>query len=289
MCLYPIYIKNPKYQPNKKNKGSPPELDDIRKYQVLIGCGKCEECMRQRADQWRVRLLEEIKTDKTGVFVTLTFNQESLQSIENKADKGQNHQENSDNVAKYAIRHFLERWRKKYRKSVKHWLITELGHEGTERLHIHGLIFTENQDDIVSLWGYGYVYLGSWVNEQTINYVIKYCTKQDKDHPNWRGKIFCSAGLGKSYLSKGHDKTQDYYRDRKGFIHALPLYYKNKIYTEKEREQMWMDKLTENIRYCEGHRFDCKTKIGLIGFKKQLEHAQKESVRKGYGKRKVKH
>ena len=38
----------------------------------------------------------------------------------------------------------LERVRKLTGKSVKHWFITELGHEKTERLHLHGIV-----------WGWG--------------------------------------------------------------------------------------------------------------------------------------
>ena len=44
----------------------------------------------------------------------------------------------------------------KYKKSVKHWLVTELGGKFTERIHLHGIIFT-NEDDktIQNLWKYG--------------------------------------------------------------------------------------------------------------------------------------
>ena len=36
-------------------------------------------------------------------------------------------------IAAYAIRKFLERWRKKFKKSLRHWLVTELGHNGIEK------------------------------------------------------------------------------------------------------------------------------------------------------------
>ena len=57
---------------------------------------------------------------------TLEKNEGSLEEIENE-------------TAKTAIRLFLERWRKKYGRSTKHWFITELGHDNTERLHLHGI------------------------------------------------------------------------------------------------------------------------------------------------------
>ena len=41
-----------------------------------------------------------------------------------------------DGIATLAVRRFLERWRKKYKKSVKHWFVTELGGKFTERIHL---------------------------------------------------------------------------------------------------------------------------------------------------------
>ena len=66
MCLYPRIIKNRKYLSNKKNKGQIPEIKDNRTEYVPIGCGRCIECMRQKSRQWKIRLFEEIRTDKTG-------------------------------------------------------------------------------------------------------------------------------------------------------------------------------------------------------------------------------
>ena len=51
---------------------------------------------------------------------------------------------------------FLERIRKQTGKSVKHWCVTELGGNATERIHIHGILWGE---DIASItretWNYG--------------------------------------------------------------------------------------------------------------------------------------
>ena len=45
-----------------------------------------------------------------------------------------------------AIRLCLERIRKHTGKSVKHWFITELGHNGTERIHLHGIVWGIGND-----------------------------------------------------------------------------------------------------------------------------------------------
>jgi len=87
MCLYPKLIQNPKYRPNKKNKGKVPPITDERVKFVPIGCGKCMECMKQKANEWRVRLLEEIKHNKNGYFVTYTFSNQSYTEIVNDLRK----------------------------------------------------------------------------------------------------------------------------------------------------------------------------------------------------------
>ena len=288
MCLYPIMMRNPKYLPNKKNKGSPETPSDERLLWVPVGCGKCEQCMKQRADSWRVRLMEEIKANKSGVFVTLTINPDNLEKLTEEAKtnvRSDVKQTIDDEVARLAVRRFLERWRKKFKKSVKHWLITELGHTGTERLHLHGIIFTENKEEIEDRWGYGWVYIGQYVNEKTVNYIIKYCTKRDKDHPNWRGKIYCSAGIGSSY--KHNNKNQEYYRDRQGFIHALPHYYKNKAYTELEREKLWLAKIEENAGFIKGKKYYLNDEWDFQRYWEETQIAITESERKGYkGRRK---
>ena len=56
MCLYPTYVKNPKYKPNKKNKGKPPVCKDRRLLYIPTKCGCCIECRKEKQREWRVRL-----------------------------------------------------------------------------------------------------------------------------------------------------------------------------------------------------------------------------------------
>jgi len=92
---------------------------------VPVGCGKCMECKKQKANTWRTRLLEEIRTDKTGKFVTWSMSDKSLKKLNEGIEVKGYKQDNE--IAKKAIRYYLERWRKKFGKSVKHWMVTELG------------------------------------------------------------------------------------------------------------------------------------------------------------------
>ena len=184
--------------------------------------------------------------EKNGIFVTLTFSNESITDLSSEIDNLTGY--NLDNaIAKLAVRRFLERWRKKYKKSVRHWLVTELGHGTTEHLHLHGIIWTdESPKEIERIWKYGYIWAGdenvkNYVNEKTVNYIIKYVSKDDKEHKEYTPIILTSPGIGSGYMKslnmknnvfKG-DETKEYYRTRTGHKIALPIYYRNKIYTDE--------------------------------------------------------
>ena len=166
-----------------------------------------------------------------------------------------------NDMATKAIRLCLERVRKLTGKSVKHWFITELGHEKTERLHLHGIVWgLGNDKKITDNWKYGITFTGYFVNEKTINYITKYMLKIDEKHPKFRGKVLCSAGIGVGYLkredAKRHvyipGKTNESYRMRNGGKLNLPIYYRNKIFTEREREKLFLDKIEKGIVYVLG-------------------------------------
>lgn len=286
MCLHPRIMKNKKYLPNKKNNYKPPKITDERVKYVAVGCGNCIECMNQRKRNWQIRLHEEIKNDNTGKFVTLTFSEESITELTKAAKTTEANQ-----IATLAVRRFLERWRKKHKKSVKHWLVTELGHKGTERIHLHGIIFTEKTEDIKTIWRYGNIWIGDYVNGKTINYIVKYMTKQDKTHKDFKGKVLCSKGLGRKYTKRTDAKNNKYkekntnqnYRLPNGAKVPLPTYYRNKIYTEDEREKLWIELLEKEERYVLGQRIDVSTIKGEKEYEQALKWAQSKNKRLGYG------
>lgn len=277
MCLYPTLMLNPKYKPNKKNKGKPPKCTDERLRYVAVGCGKCYECRKQKARQWQVRLAEEYRNDKTGIFVTLTFNEEKLEYYKQKCIKEKKTEEPNE-IATIAVRECLERIRKKTGKSIKHWLITERGHTGTERIHLHGILWNKDAKKLINeKWQNGYIYIGKWVNEQTINYIIKYITKPDYDHPEFQGKILCSGGLGKNYINRkdsennkyNKENTDETYRLRNGSKINLPMYYRNKIYTEEERELLWINKIEKNEIWVCGQKIEASNEKEYLNLLKE--------------------
>lgn len=297
MCLYPKLVKNPRYKPNKKNGGNVPEMRDKRIGFVPVGCGECMECMKQKANTWKMRLLEEIKYNKTkGNFVTFTFSNEAYTKLkeEVKAEMPGIRGYDLDNqIATKAVHRFRERWRKHTKKSPRHWIITELGSGETEHLHMHGIIWTDDTENIAKRWMYGFVTIGdgkgrNYVNEETIGYMTKYVTKLDELHKYYKPKILTSPGIGKDFVSshnagkcayKGAE-TETVYITNTGHKLNLNVYWRNKIYTEEERELLWLHKLDKGEQYIGGVKIradDSATRAKL------LKQFQKLNRKLGYG------
>lgn len=278
MCLYPRLITNPKYKPNKKNGGKVPPCDDKRKLLIPVGCQKCIECVKKKSREWRVRLLEELKLDEEREFLTLTISNEAYTEL-SKSVQGKTGYELDNAIAKLAVRRWLERCRAATKKSVKHWLITEIGGNGEERIHLHGIVFgtkarivqrtwkhvvkdNSNLENIKKRWNYGHIWTGKYVNPKTVNYIIKYCAKADPKHPGYIPIILTSPGIGRGYeksfnaLQNAYkpNGTNETYRTPTGIKTALPIYYRNKIYSEEEREALWLEKLNKQERWVMGNK-----------------------------------
>ena len=260
MCLYSRLLKNKKYLPSKKNGGNAPVCHDKRVEYVPVKCGRCIECRKQKKREWIVRLSEEIRTDNKAYFITLTFNDKSFKEIKRKLLIRENESYDEMNlIATYAVRHWLELIRKYKKKSIKHWLITELG-EDFGRIHIHGIVWCTLSD--LEKWKYGYWYKGDYVNEKTINYITKYMLKVPEKHKEFIGKILCSKGIGANYMKREDAKnnvykgklTNENYRMKNGAKVNLPSYYRNKIYNEEEKEKLWIDKIEKGYRYVMGEK-----------------------------------
>ena len=188
-----------------------------------------------------------MKNNPNALFITLTFNEENYQKLAwelFKKDKGNLNYTEQNEMCKTAVRRWLERIRKKTGKSIKHWIVTEKG-EDYGRIHLHGILFTkETKETIESIWKYGNIWVGTFVNTKTINYIIKYITKIDEDHKGFKSIILSSAGIGKQYIERQDAKNNKYNGENtketyilpSGTRTALPIYYRNKIYTVEYRD-----------------------------------------------------
>ena len=110
--------------------------------------------------------------------------------------------------------------------------------------------------------------------------MIKYVTKFDNKHKNYKPIICTSNGIGNNYKVSPSEKNEDKYRTEKGYKLTMPIYYRNKIYTEDEREELWIKKLDENIRYIGSNKVkgeDVETILQLLRQERAINKAD------GYG------
>lgn len=244
--------------------------------------------MKEKGREWGIRMKEELRQGNRQMqFITLTFSEDALKKY---MDKANTKNEKSNDIAKIAVRQWLERIRKQTGKSVKHWLVTECGHKGTERLHIHGITWSNwTKEELEKSWSNGWVYIGNYCNEKTINYIIKYVSKQDQVNKEFHAKILCSPGIGKGYEKRPDAKIRNKYRgaetdtsyiNTNGTKVPLPTYYKRKLYTDEERETIWTGMTAKGLKYINGQLYwSYERELYYNG----LETAQYENTRKGFG------
>jgi uncharacterized protein YlbG (UPF0298 family) len=154
---------------------------------------------------------------------------------------------------------------------------------------MHGIVWTDEVKDIKEIWKYGNIWIGEYVSAKTINYIVKYVNKVDESHKTYNSKIFTSQGIGSEYVNRRDsgrnkykkDKTIETYKTREGVELALPVYYRNKIYNEEQREALWLEKLDKEERYVCGVKVDISQ--GEEEYYKLLEMMRQKNKRLGYG------
>ena len=250
-CLIPKRIVNRHYKkiaPDShfrlyhETLGQFPKQD----YYINVDCGRCINCFKKYMSSWRFRLLHEFYSmshDQLSrtFFVTLT--------MENRF-----YSENSL-VLKKMVRRFLERVRKKYKKSIRHFLVTERG-DDTNRIHFHGFFIDTHvpMNDIYNLWYYGFVKIVPVVSpdyplSQKVSYCTSYVTKGKKGKldlvvppENWP-IVLVSPGIGLSYVKNFRSQhfgstlfpmTYEF----NGTPRSLPRYLRGKVFNEEQLKSL---------------------------------------------------
>ena len=115
--------------------------------------------------------------------------------------------------------------------------------------------------------------------------------KADPLHKEYIPKLCVSPGIGSGYLNradcvingyKDDSETKETYTTRQGLKLPLPIYYRNKIYNEEEREKLWVQKLDKNLRYVLGQKVDISTTEGENDYFRMLREAQIKNLKMGY-------
>ena len=84
-------------------------------------------------------------------------------------------------------------------------------------------------------------------------------TKKDKDNPDYIGIVLCSKGLGANYAKENQlkhrwngEKTIITYKARNGQDLPLPRYYKTTIYTDDQRQLLWLYAEDKGTKWVKG-------------------------------------
>lgn len=229
LCIAPFYVDNPAY-PLRSNSR-----------QIPAPCGKCPPCLARRTSAWSFRLVQHDKIASSSYFITLTYSNENV----TMSKRG------FMTLVKRDWQLFVKRLRKAQlltndNRKIRYYAVGEYG-TSTWRPHFHAIIYDVNAELIERAWGLGIIDIQP-VNGATVGYTCKYINKgklipvhaNDDRQPEFS---LMSKGLGKNYLTddmiKYHrdDITRLYCTVEGGKKIAMPRYYKNKIYTETERQK----------------------------------------------------
>lgn len=222
ICPHPMSIPRP------NGKGSTDR--------ITIPCGKCAACLASRREEWTSRLLEEQKAHLSSLFLTLTYSNENIHL----------NQHGIPSVDKRDVQLFLKKIRKKLPYKVRYYCVGEYGTR-TRRPHYHIILFGCLPADahiLTGCWNYGHIGIGS-VNIRSIKYTAKYHVNRT-DYPKGATPSFTlmsnRPGIGYNYVKRmakfhegnlDHAYLPDFEKKRK-----LPRYFKLKLYSEAEREEL---------------------------------------------------
>lgn len=153
---------------------------------ITVPCGHCVECEKQKAQEWSIRCMHELKYHKRACMITLTYNDMRLPV---------------DGVRKADLQGFMKRLRRyadyhgeKISSSIRYFGSGEYGEKGG-RPHYHIIIFGWCPTDLkffkhdkrgnpiylsnslATIWGKGFVSVGIDLSQKTVMYCAKYLQK----------------------------------------------------------------------------------------------------------------
>lgn len=213
------------------------------KSEILVPCGHCRECQRERVNAWFVRLysyyMVREKLSLPTYFVTVTIDPRLWPNL--TKDKVKDKSEIS-----HFIRTFNERVRYVNGSSVTRFYVAEFGslgrlykdvyghlRESTGALHFHGFIFSD-----VNLYElrealrdtHGYLWFTKLTDARLIRYAVKYIFK-DLVHDDvvLRPRVFASPGLANAdFYFHGQPPTSHVLIN--GYHYRTPRYFFDKFY-----------------------------------------------------------
>lgn len=211
----------------------------LKESNIPVPCGKCPPCKARRASQWSFRLIQQEKISLSAHFITLTYDTDHVPFTK----KG------FMSLDKRDVQLFFKRLRKAHgsASNIKYYAVGEYGGQ-TFRPHYHAIVFNADIALFQPAWQQGQIHYGS-VTGASIGYTLKYMCKAQripvhKNDDRIPEFSLMSKGLGVNYLTPQivnfHTESveENSYVVNDGKKLSMPRYYKEKIYTPEQREQL---------------------------------------------------
>lgn len=232
-----------------------------------VPCGRCPNCLARRASGWSFRLMQQVKYSNSAEFLTLTYDNDHIPITRN----------GFMTLKTRDIQLFFKRLRKAHEKiqspagrpllPIKYYVAGEYGSRFM-RPHYHVILINADISLIDQSWSNengesrGLVHFDGHVSEASVGYTLKYMCKTSRiplhrndDRLPERG--YMSKGLGLSYLT--NQMVSWHYADLYNRMYlnlpgggkcGMPRYYKQKLYTPEEQEEIGiraMNKMEEEL------------------------------------------
>lgn len=238
-----------------------------------VPCGRCMACRINRTQEWAIRIMHELDYWKTATFLTLTYNDENINS-----DMG---------LHKRDFQLFMKRLREDLKPlKIKYYACGEYG-ELTKRPHYHAIIFGVpcNSNLFEENWKKGFVKAGN-VTYQSAAYVSSYIQKKlggimAKQEYGGKEPPFQlqSNGIGEKWIID-HENVAlvNGVIHNKGKEIPLPRYYRKKLGNKLDKEKFDAERIIKRNDKLE--QFEIRGKSVLseaeeaIALKKQKREEQ---------------
>lgn len=206
----------------------------LHDHNMYVPCGRCRACRVSKSREMTVRMIHESDYHNDSLFLTLTYNDESLP--ENKE------------LSKNELQKFFKRLRKSLGdRKIKYYASGEYG--DLNRPHYHAIIFglstTEHgtyrmkrvlaveSGPVFDAWApRGFITIGP-LTFQTARYVTQYIHKKKwTNNPDKIQQPFClsSNGIGKDYVLNNQEELfEKVGLTLNGIQMGLPKYYNKKL------------------------------------------------------------
>lgn len=211
-----------------------------RSFWIPCPCGHCINCLRNYEKAWSFRMRQEMANSRSSFFLTLTYDDNNLPYGSKPC------------LFKPDYQNFIKRLRKSLGTLVKLRYVCcgEYGGK-TDRPHYHMALFLSQRipyttlyDLISEKWNKGFIQL-HFLDKSRIKYLAKYFNKLDERWHDVKTFRSMSNGIGKGYLTdatiKYHKASKSTVIHRFGHTLGMPRYYKDKIFSEKDKNNFIND------------------------------------------------